>query len=503
MKTEERLSGALQENILSLLCFDDKNCKMVRHAVTPQLFESSVFREVAGHALDFIDAYGEAIKDHLPDHLESILKGDDERKAATYKRLVDNLYASRDSVNGDYVISQLHKFVRQQNLKSALIRAVEAVDDGRIDQAEIELHKGLSSQSVAFESGLDLSKPGAIANLLEHSEPEGFELGIAGFDELGIIPRRKQLFSFIAPKKAGKSWFITHCLKRALLQRWAAVVVTLEMGEESYGTRLVQSFFSISRRQSEIQVSRFTKNADGGLIDLVREKLERMTLKDDGIVSHLGTRARREFNKRPPFRIKQFPTGSLDLAGLNAYLDGLARFENFTPDVIFIDYPKLMKINPTNLRLELGAMIEGLRGIGITRNCAMVVVGQGNAEAEKATLVTGGMAGEDTSIIATSDVCITYSQTPQEHQLNLARLYASQVRNEEGKFQVLISQAYAIGQFCLDSVRIQSGYFDMMNGKEEGREGRPSRPRGRDHDDDDRPRRESYGEDRPRRVRRD
>ena len=501
MKTDERLSGALQENILSLLCFDDKNCKMVRHAVTPQLFESSVFREVAGHALDFIDAYGEAIKDHLPDHLESILKGDDERKAATYKRLVDNLYASRDSVNGDYVISQLHKFVRQQNLKSALIRAVEAVDDGRIDQAEIELQKGLSSQSVAFESGLDLSKPGAIASLLENTETEGFELGIAGLDELGIIPRRKELYSFIAPKKAGKSWFLTHCMKRALLQRWSAVLVTLEMGEVQYGTRLVQSFFSISRRQSEIQVSRFTKDKDGGLVDLVREKMERMTLKDDGIVGALGLRARREFSKRPPFRIKQFPTGALDLAGLNAYLDGLERFENFTPDVILVDYPKLMKLNPNNLRLELGAIIEGLRGIGISRNCAMIVVGQGNAEAERATLVTGSMAGEDTSIIATSDVVITYSQTPQEHALGLARLYTSQVRNEESKYQILISQAYAVGQFCLDSVRIQSGYFEMMGGKEDGEE-RPSRPRGRDREDQPR-RRESYGDERPRRSRGD
>lgn len=491
MKQDERLSGALQENILSLLCFDDKNCKMVRAAVTPQLFESSVFREVVGHAIDFIDSYGEAIKDHLPDHLESILKGEDARKAATYQRLLENLYLSRDNVNGDYVISQLHKFVRQQTLKSSLIKAVEAMEDGRIDQAEVELHKGLANQSVAFEAGLDLSKPGAITSLLENTENEGFNLGIEGLDDLGVIPRRKELYSFIAAKKAGKSWFITHCLKQALVQRWSAVVVTLEMGEAQYATRLVQSFFSISRRQAEIDVSRFTKDADGNLIDLVREKMERMTLKDDGIAGILGTRARREFNRRPPFRIKQFPTGSLDLMGMNAYLDGLERFENFTPDVIFIDYPKLMKLNPNNLRLELGATIEGLRGIGISRNCAVVIVHQGNKEAESASLVTGDMAGEDISIIATSDTVITYSQTKQEHALGLARIFTSQVRNEESKYQILISQAYAIGQFCLDSVRIKANYWGMME-EREGQEERASRPR-RPHQDEQeaRPRRRS------------
>ena len=60
-RDDERLSGALQENILAVLCYDAAHCKIVRHAVKPQLFESSVFREVAGLAIDFIDQYGEPI----------------------------------------------------------------------------------------------------------------------------------------------------------------------------------------------------------------------------------------------------------------------------------------------------------------------------------------------------------------------------------------------------------------------------------------------------------
>ncbi len=151
-----------------------------------------------------------------------------------------------------------------------------------------------------------------------------------------------------------------------------------------------------------------------------------------------------------------------------------------------IDYPKLMKLNATNLRIELGATIEALRGIAIERNCAVIIVHQGNAEAEKASLVTGSMAGEDISIIATSDVVLTYSQTPQEHALGLARLYTSQVRNEESQVQILITQSYQLGQFCLDSVRIKSDYWDIVEDKS-GKT--PSeRPR-RGQDEDDRPRR--------------
>lgn len=478
MINEEKLSGALQENILGLLCFDDKNCKLIRLAVTPQLFESSVFKEVAGHAIDFIDQYGEAIKEHLPDQLEGILNGDDKRKASTYQKLLDNLYQSRDSINGDYVISQLHKFVRQQNLKDALIKAVEAVEDGRIDQAEVEMQKGLTNQSLSFEGGLNLSSPEDVVSILDNPEEEGFELGISDFDRSGIMPRRKELFSLLAARGKGKSWFITHCVKQALLQRWSAVVITLEMSEKRYAARLLQSFFSISRRESEVRITRLVKDQDGGIQDLIQERIERDTMVDSDIRQKLTKRAKREFRRRPPLRIKQFATGSLDMNMLNAYLDGLERFEKFTPDLICIDYPKLMKIDSKNLRIELGVLGEQLRGLAVTRNASVVIVAQGNRESETASTVTGDMVAEDISLLATADTMLTYSQTPAEYKLGLARLFAEKARNEEAKQMVLITQAYSVGQFCLDSHLIHGDYWDML----ENRNKRDKRSDDRDPD---------------------
>ena len=479
MKNDERLSGALQENILVLLCFDDVNGKMIRGALTPQLFESSVFREIAGHAIDFIDQYGETIKDHLPDHLEGILTGDDQRKANTYRKLLDNLYLSRETVNGDYVISQLHKFVRQQKLKDAVIKAVEAIEDGRIDQAEVELQKGLNSQSIAFEGGLNMSSPESVLAILDNNEEEGFDLGIKELDAAGIIPRRKELFALLAARGKGKSWFLTHCMKQALLQRWSAVIITLEMSEKRYAGRMLQSFFSISKRDARVKVTRLVHDRQGNLQDVIQEQIERMTMQDPDIRTKLMSRAKREFTRRPPFRIKQFPTASLDMPGLEAYLDGLERFEGFTPDVIMVDYPKLMKMNPLNLRVELGALGERLRGLAVARNSSVIIVAQGNRESETASLVTGNMTSEDISLLATVDTMLTYSQTPAEHQMNLARLFVEKARNEEAKQQVLISQAYGIGQFCLDSSGIKSDYWDFMGDRTEKEQTRDTRKRQR------------------------
>ena len=72
MATDDRLSGALAENILVLLCFSDE-AKMIRSCITPNLWESAVYRDVCAHACDFLDQFGEPIREHLPDALEKIL----------------------------------------------------------------------------------------------------------------------------------------------------------------------------------------------------------------------------------------------------------------------------------------------------------------------------------------------------------------------------------------------------------------------------------------------
>jgi hypothetical protein len=474
-KQEERIGGALQENLLTMLCFSEDYCKIIRAAVTPQLFDSAVFREVAGHAIDFIDQYGEPVKEHLADHLEHILHGEDKRKATSYERLLQNMYDAKDSINGKFVMDQLHAFVRLQRFKSGLADAIESVKDGKISEAELAMQKAMKSQAVAFDPGFDFSDAEAVGTIFDNPEEEGFDLGIPEFDERGIKPRRRELFALIAPRKRGKSWFITHCSKQALLQRWSALVVTLELTEKSYSTRMLQSFFSVTRREAEVQVTTLKKDRDGHLESLLRESIERKTMKDSDTRAGLVARAKREFKRRKGFKIKEFPMHSLTIPDLEAYLDGLERFEGFTPDVIFIDYPRIMKHDAKNLRIELGQTFAQLRGIAQTRNCAMVIVHQSNRDSEKASLVTSDMAEEDISIVAAVDVAMTYSQTKQERKLGLARLYADYVRNGSSQIQVLITQGYAMGQFCLDSVRIDDDYWEMMNDRRERDERRGSR----------------------------
>ncbi len=493
---DERLSGALQENLLTLLCFDDAHCKIARAALTPQLFESSVFREVAGVAISFIDQYGEAVKEHLPDHLEHILEGDDARKAGSYKKLLDNLFLSKDSLNAVYVLSQLQKFVRGQTFKSGLVAAVEAMEDGNIEAAEVAIQKALSKQVVSFSPGLNLKDPEQARAFLtgDLNEP-GFELGIPELDRAGIFPRRKELLMMIAPRGRGKSWFITHCTKMALLQRWSAVIITLEMSEKRYGARLVQTFHSITERESFVRLAQLVKNRDGSLEDVVYEEVDRMSLSKLDDRSKLMNKIVRDFSRRKPFYIKQFPTMSVTMTDIEAYLDQLERFEGFVPDLICLDYPDLVKHDVKNKRLELGRIVEEFRGIGVKRNSAMIAVSQSNRDGEEATTVTGAMVAEDISKLATVDTCLTLSRTDMEERLGLARVLVEKARNQRDGFSVLITQSYAIGQFCLDSALLRAtDYWDLLKGK--------GHDRSRHQTDDDHPEDPKSKRDPPSRNRR-
>lgn len=483
----QRLSGSLQENVLTVLCFDDAHCQLVRAAVTIRTFESSLFREVAGAAIDYIDQYSEAIKDHLPDALEHLLKGEDARKASAYERLLKNLYDARERVNGEYVVTQMQKFVRMQKLKSALIDAVDAVDNrGDIDAAEVILQEGMRAQAVTFDRGLALDSPEDVASVFDDPEEEGFDIGIDELDRQGIIPRRKEVYYLIAARGMGKSWFITHCSKQALIQRWSVAVITLEMSQKRYAVRFLQSFFSISRREAHIKVSRIIRDRNGNLDEIVTEELERMSMTDSDARDTLLKRAKREFKKRAPIRIKQFPTGELTMQMLEAQLDGWERHDKFTPDVICLDYPELTKLNAQNKRIELGAFVVAFRGMCVRRNAAGILVGQGNREAEGAKQVTGSMTAEDISQNATADVLLTFSQTPAEYELGLARLFVEKARNARGKMMILLTQAYEIGQFCMDSIHVRMNeYFDRVTDSGDRRRRRDDN----DDDDDPRPRR--------------
>lgn len=462
MATDERMSGALQENVLTLLCFDTEAARMIRAAITAKLFESRVYQDIASHAIEFLDKYGEAIAEHLPDVIEDVLSGDDRKKASLYKRTLENLYSARGHVNRDYIVGQLREFVHLQTLKTSILKAVDSIEAGKVDEAEIELQKGLQADLPSFDIGTSFVDTKESLSFFNTSD-EGISLGIKAFDEGGIVAAPGTMVLFIAPAKKGKSWFLVHGGKYSLLQRKRVLVVTLEMSEAAYSMRFVQSLFSVTKRQARLAVPQFRRNDEGHFVGIDFEDVERPTLGDDGVRRMIEKNIKQRFRNWNPLIIKGWPMMTLTMQHFRVYLDTLERLHKFIPEVVVFDYPNLMKISPDNVRMETSTVFRELRGLATERGFALITATQGNRQAAEARTTMDTHVAEDYSVIATADVAITYSQTPEEKRLGLARLFVSNARNEEDKYSVIVTQSYAMGQFAIDSQRMHGDYWQRVD----------------------------------------
>ena len=463
------ITGSLQENLLTLLVYDDQCCGLISNCVDVGLFESDFFKTIAREAFDYFRQFNKAPKDHIADILES--KIDDPknpRSGEVYKKILINLNSTKDSVDSDYVIHKLNDFVRKQTLKGAIVEAVEQVKKDDLDSAESVLTKALKSQVQVFERGVQFTDPSKSLEFFDNAI-ESYPTGIPHLDAEHIGPAPGQLFVILAPATRGKTWCMVNIGKACALQRLKVLHISLEMSEQRMAQRYMQSVFSISKRKAETTVNRFVHDELNRLTRFEVETITRPTLQDSDVKVDLKNKLTRMQN-RFHLDIKRFPTGALTVQGLEVYLDSLERLYNYKPEVLLLDYADLMKLDYQNLRTSTGEIYKELRRIGVERNFAMVTASQANRLGEDSRVISLKHLAEDYSKAATADDIVCYCQTQQEKSLSLARIFVAKARNEENNQTILISQAYNIGQFCMDSTLINDRYWNLIqaeNGEQE------------------------------------
>jgi hypothetical protein len=97
----ERLSQSLQENVITLLCYDDEAARVIVSLVDPALFEGD-YREVAQRFMKFFRDYKEAPKSHAADQFPEITDKHD-RSGAIYKRILRQMLSLKQDINRQFV----------------------------------------------------------------------------------------------------------------------------------------------------------------------------------------------------------------------------------------------------------------------------------------------------------------------------------------------------------------------------------------------------------------
>lgn len=448
----EQLVGSLQENVVTLAASSDQYCKLVMLNVPLQLYSNRVVRDLATQIYEFVRNYGKAPKDHLVDLVEDKLDGED---GEMLQQILENIHALQKGFNEVYVVNQLAKFVRQQHLKNTVVDIIEAAEKGDTDRADDVLEAYRKTSFEQFSPGLRLKE---FASELGRTEKVDtlVPLGIKELDQVELGPSRGEFHLFMAPPKRGKTFWLLHVAKQALLARRRTVYITLEVSPQIIAGRFMQSLFAMTRRDTDKATSgHFDVDANGKLVGIRVEELgDRMALTSAAGMAKVKKtfRSGSQISRLSENLIIQgFPTGQLRLKELSAYLENLSTFHRFTPDVVILDMINLMHIDLKNYRLALGLMAKDLRGLAVERNFAFVTATPSNRASLKARTITETHTGEDISLMSIADVGITYNQTQEEKDMQVARLHVAVARNSPDKWSLCISQAYGLGQFYTGS----------------------------------------------------
>lgn len=478
------LEGSLQENVLTLLCWDPVNCLIIRSYVPLSVYSNSIFRRMAEVSYDYIDKYKSPPAVHLPDLLEK------ERASEASDLFEDKMRSMRvlykNGVHKEYIMDQLNDFIAHYTFRTSLVAAARLLttEGSKWTEARELMYAAVNPSFNKLEMPTVLAE-GAKDLFIDRNRKsrEFVRLGIKTLDVFDLGPGKKELWMAVGGPKSGKSSLLLYVAERAARQRWKVLYVTLEMSEEEVITRLVQSIYDLKRRDADkVSTHYINTDSDGRMISIEQDVEDRPTVHSDEARDMLRDRLHK-FRVVNRIYIKQFGTGSLTVEELNGYLDFLAA-RGIKLDMVIVDYPDLMKIKSVeHYRIALGNIYKDLRGIGVNRNLAMVIASQVNRAGASRRLVKAVDIGEDFSKIAISDIALTINSSPEEQKMGMVRLFVAISRVSTALFSVLVSQRMATSRFVAKSYRVPPTWDKMIEGPGKDAEAEPSN--GREDDDED------------------
>lgn len=459
---DDKLASSLQLSVLAALCFDQGYGAIIAAQVKPDHFDG-VWRNFAQQVLSYRKRYGRPPGDnYVADLAAQATLGRD--GSLLKKQLLPKLFEEADSLNAEYTANRTSDFVRRQTLKGALFEAGDRFsqdNDQLSGDVENILRKALQTKHSVLNAGTFINDPQA----LRFAEPRDdiIPLGIPELDRMriGLIP--KQMLLYLAPKGSGKTWFCVHCGKQAILQRLKVAHYSLEMDEEEIVPRYYQSLFGAALTPDKYNMTALVFDEIGRLSGFKTKKVKpKLDFQQPGIRKILRAKMEKFGTRLGGLVVKSFPTGTMTVAQLTGHLDYLEEVEEFVPNVLIVDYPKLMHTDRNNIRVEIGRNVEELRGVAGKRNMALVVPHQGSRATIGAKHTRSKDAGEDISVIQTADTVLTYARTMAEEQRGLGRLTVEHARKSRGGETILLSQSYDTGQYVLNSASMQKAYWERM-----------------------------------------
>ena len=411
---------SIQRGIVYLAKSDDNFLVQAMPMVKDSYFEFPQHQKFWAVIKDYYTSYKKLPSDEQI--LEQIreLKTDNELLSDFKEELKEiNCVDEKSLENEEFYLDKVEEFAKEQSLKDAIINSIDLLKQKKFGRIEEQIREALSV-SRDVDLGTDyfqgvverydrLNNTHVNAQFRTPFETINQEL------EGGLAP--KELAMVVAPPGVGKSLFLANQCARSVMDGKDVLYVSLEMSEDRVAQRLDSIFTRI--KQSELKKG----------VKMLEDRLEQM----QQAAPNMGR-----------LKIKEFPTKRLTVTGLRAYLNQLRNYEDFTPEIIVIDYLELMTNQDVSMSEYMAQerIAQELRGIAVEHKCLVWTATQTNRKGKEVDIITDAELADSYGKIRVCDLAFSINQKEQEFDEGKARMFVMKSRNGRARYIVPIRIDY-------------------------------------------------------------
>jgi len=344
-------------------------------------------------------------------------------KTEEVDELIETVYNYRDLKQGelDFIQDNVLTFVQHQAMKKSIVESIN-------DLSEIEKYPKIKERiEEALSVGTDIYEMGTVAYdeqeiltrhkaRLEHTDYLRIPTGFSRLDEAldgGLT--EGDLFTFLAPAKAGKSMFLVNVGAKALLEQRNVLHITLEMSEK----RIIDRY--------DMRLLGLTKNEL--LMNTTVRRLKELQ-KD-----YLGKLV-----------VKECPPDAFTPDQLLMFIKKHHCVTGFFPDTVCVDYADIMAPTRryTQKRFEIDNIYYGLKRVAEELKIRLVTASQTNRDSvrrlEEGELIDMADVAESFGIVRIATVAVSINCTPADKRNHKAKLFvaASRYGEDGGAFNAYI-----------------------------------------------------------------
>lgn len=324
----------------------------------------------------------------------------------------------------EYSLDQLRDFIKTREITKAISEAITHIDRHEINKASKILATSLIDASDKdwivddWASNWELRKmyydktsnPENVLPVNIYNAKYNLDKCLSG----GI--RRGELAAVLAPTKRGKSIFLVHIGNTALLEGWDVLHITLETRKELILRRYDAKFLN----KSSLRLK--TLDFDEKELDVMDKMIKEF---DD-------------LNQR--LKVAEVPPKKCDVNTIFDIVYTLEQTDNFTPDVIIVDYGDIMVPSRkfSDKRFEQEDIFWDLKYLAGNLNTVVWTATQAKALSAGKKKLSAEDFSESYGKMRVLDALFSMNQTEEEGTVNVMRIGLPVYRDGPSGFEVTV-----------------------------------------------------------------